>query len=214
MADVAGKADARPGRFVRLRVQDEGEGLTSEAVGRIFEPFGGRPLEQGADLGLPWAHGLVNQHHGWIECHSCDGAGTRFDIYLPQWLDDQAAQGPRGRPYCVLVAEEDETLRRLAAAYLQQAGYTPLLAGDLAEAEEVFRRDHGAIDLLILDHTLLGPPAAQAIRQFRQLSPALQIIVAGAGSRPAAVADVAGFITRPYQSGELWTAVALALQQK
>src|SRR5262249_10340028 len=121
---------------------------------------------------------------------------------------------PRGRPYCVLVAEEDETLRRLAAAYLEQAGYSPLLAGDLLEVEEAFRRDSSAIDLLILDHTLLSPSAAESIRQFRHASPALKIIVAGAGSRPGGLADVAGFINRPYQSGELWTAVALALQQK
>src|SRR5205085_5777982 len=77
--------DARPGVFVRLRVEDTGVGMPPEVQARVFEPFftTKRP-GQGTGLGLAIVAGVVRQYGGWVTCASAVGRGTRFDVYLPR----------------------------------------------------------------------------------------------------------------------------------
>lgn len=67
-----------------LRVEDNGYGITKEAMNRIFEPFfttkkGG----QGTGLGLAIAAQVVEAHHGTIQVESQKGEGTVFIVELP-----------------------------------------------------------------------------------------------------------------------------------
>jgi len=86
---VRDRAEAREGSYVRLSVQDTGQGMSAEMVDKIFDPFyTTKPLGGGAGLGLAMVHGIVKQHHGWVECRSRPGEGTRFDLYLPRHCDE------------------------------------------------------------------------------------------------------------------------------
>jgi signal transduction histidine kinase len=73
------------GEFVRLSVRDTGRGIGPEVQARIFDPFfTTKDVWQGTGLGLAVVFGIVEEHRGWIECHSQVGAGTTFDVYLPR----------------------------------------------------------------------------------------------------------------------------------
>jgi PAS domain S-box-containing protein len=84
-ADAAARLAARPGRFVRVRVRDTGQGIPTEIQHRIFEPFfTTKEQGQGTGLGLAMVFGIVQQHQGWIDLLSPPGEGACFEIYLPR----------------------------------------------------------------------------------------------------------------------------------
>jgi PAS domain S-box-containing protein len=70
--------------YARLRVSDNGPGISPEVLPRIFDPFfTTKETGRGTGLGLAVVFGIVQQHGGWVECHSRPGEGARFDVYLP-----------------------------------------------------------------------------------------------------------------------------------
>ena len=70
--------------YVTIHVRDEGVGISEENQQRIFEPFfTTKEVGQGTGLGLSIAHGIVEEHGGWIEVESAPGTGACFTVYLP-----------------------------------------------------------------------------------------------------------------------------------
>ena len=83
------------GRFVAVRVEDNGSGIAPEALNHIFEPFfTTKALNKGTGLGLSQAHGFAKQSGGEIAVESRVGVGTTFTIYLPVARAGQVAGEP------------------------------------------------------------------------------------------------------------------------
>jgi PAS domain S-box-containing protein len=214
---VHGNPEARPGRFVRLRVQDTGPGIPAEVRDKIFDPFfTTKPVGQGTGLALAMVYGILKQHQGWVECHS-DPTGTRFDLYLPVASDPPSAvseQTPSPPPRLVLLADDNDSVRSLAAAYLRQAGFEVLQAADGQEAVAVFQRNCERIDLVILDQMMPHLTGSDALGQMRRIRPAVRaLLVSGSvGADLPGPGEVQGVITKPYRQRELLQAVQQALQ--
>jgi signal transduction histidine kinase len=69
---------------IRIDVEDTGEGIATEAIGRIYEPFfTTKPAGKGTGLGLFITHRLVSEMNGAIDVRSKPGEGTRFTVRLP-----------------------------------------------------------------------------------------------------------------------------------
>ena len=67
-----------------VEVSDTGSGIAAEHLSRIYDPFfTTKAAGQGTGLGLSITYGVVQEHHGTIECDSQSGRGTRFRISLP-----------------------------------------------------------------------------------------------------------------------------------
>ena len=78
-------------RCVVVTVEDNGCGISPDALQRLFEPFyTTKPLGEGTGLGLSISYGIVEQHGGRIEVESRINQGTRFIVYLPMGEEQEA----------------------------------------------------------------------------------------------------------------------------
>ena len=71
-------------KFVELRVEDTGEGIAPEHLGKLFDPFFTTKDEgEGTGLGLSICQGIVETHGGSIRAESEEGRGSTFVVQLP-----------------------------------------------------------------------------------------------------------------------------------
>ncbi len=68
--------------YVVLQIIDNGQGISEQAQKKIFDLFYSTKPE-GSGLGLPTVRKIVEAHHGFIQCESEPGRGTKFSIFLP-----------------------------------------------------------------------------------------------------------------------------------
>jgi nitrogen-specific signal transduction histidine kinase/CheY-like chemotaxis protein len=209
--------------LVRLRVTDTGAGMPPEVRARLYEPFfTTKGVGKGTGLGLAMVFAIVRQHKGWIECRSEVGAGTQFDVYLPRGETGRApdtdlatAVLPRAGHGTVLVVDDEELIRDLAALTLEGHGYRVLRAADGREAVEVYAAERDRIDLVVLDLTMPVLSGHEAFRQIRELNPAARVLFAS-GYAVEQLSDLekglmAGFLKKPYRPSDLVLAVEAAI---
>jgi PAS domain S-box-containing protein len=153
------RVGVRPGEYVLLALTDTGHGMDEETLSHIFEPFFTTKAQgKGTGLGLSTVYGLVRQCAGHVDVSSSPGAGTTFRIYLPRLPAAAGAtagqagaeEGPAGHE-TILVAEDDEAIRRLICDFLRQRGYTVLEAQSGLEALELALNRARPVDLLLTD---------------------------------------------------------------
>ncbi len=74
------------GDFVQVDVADDGPGIATRDLTKIFDPFYSR-RQGGTGLGLTIVHRIVDEHGGHIEVESGQ-AGTHFRVSLPALVDE------------------------------------------------------------------------------------------------------------------------------
>ena len=144
-----------PGQYVQITVSDTGSGMDAETRSRLFEPFfTTKGQGRSTGLGLSIVYGIVKQTGGDISVYSQPGAGTIFEIFLPRSKDypqeQQKPAGPRGSE-TILVADDDDGVRRLVHAVLATSGYTVVEAVDGKEAFTIYNADPEKFDLVLTD---------------------------------------------------------------
>jgi PAS domain S-box-containing protein len=148
----------KPGMYAMLTVTDTGHGMDENTRQRIFEPFfTTKEVGKGTGLGLSMVYGIIKQHSGYINCYSEPGSGTTFKIYLPviESATEKAKKEEHitlsGGTETILLAEDEEAVRKLMKLVLEEAGYKVIEAVDGQEAIEKFRENKDNISLLLLD---------------------------------------------------------------
>jgi nitrogen-specific signal transduction histidine kinase len=172
-----------PGPHVMLAVTDTGEGIDKETQARIFEPFfTTKEKGKGTGLGLSTAFGIVKQSNGTIWVYSEPGKGATFKVYLPSTREIPALVPPstasfelRGTETVLLVEDEDQ-VRALAANILRRYGYRVIEARMGREAIARAMDEPGPVDLLLTDVVMPeigGPLLAEKLVALR---PSLRVL--------------------------------------
>ena len=206
---------------------DTGCGMDYLTLAQMFEPFfTTKPVGQGTGLGLATAHGIIAQHHGWIEAESEPGKGTVIRILLPETKRNRSAapapmpaHGGTGHE-TILLVEDEPAVRRIAARGLRDLGYGVLEASDGPEALAVWQRHQSAIDLLFTDMILPGGlTGSELIVRFRSAKPELRTIITSGQLAELAPASNQcqrpdHFLNKPYSFHTLATAVREVLERR
>jgi len=214
-ASDSASPEARAGHFVRLTLADSGLGLDAEETRRIFEPFFEGPhRNQPGNLGLATVYGVVKEHRGWVEVSSDGNEGTTFNIFLPvaetpvNETDERAVMAPlrvAAGTKTILLVEDDASLRKLVSAYLRHLNFQVLVAVDSLDAEQLWRKHAGTIDLLFTDIILPGEMNGRELaRRFQQERLGLKVIYTTGYNRERAnaveiIADGEICLQKPYE---------------
>ena len=216
-----------PGRYVTLVVQDTGCGMPSELLPRIFDPFFTTRQERGGSgLGLATVHGIIRQSDGFLAVDSTPGTGTSFRIYLPRYDGEEvttapepaagtapASREPAAAKRTVLLVDDEDGVRRLAARALTKHGWTVLSADSGAAALALASETEIAESLcaIVSDVVMPGMDGPSLVRALRSRHPGLPAVLA---SGYAEITGLDGpttehttFLAKPYTLKELVAAL-------
>jgi PAS domain S-box-containing protein len=209
--------DARPGKFLCLRVADTGCGMPPEVLAHIFEPFfTTKPVGKGTGLGLATVYGIAHQHEGWVEVQSQPGQGSNFRIFIPTCeVEPKADAAPtvaapmRRGSETILVVEDETGVRDYVDKVLRSYGYQTLVAESGPEALERWAQHGGKIHLLLTDMVMPGGLTGQQVgERLLAQDPALKVIYSSGYSTGMAGIDLAlfqdqNFLPKPYGPAKL-----------
>ncbi len=147
----------RPGTYVQLSVSDTGTGMDQETIDHAFEPFfTTKPRGEGTGLGLATVYGIVTEAGGTVTIYSEANMGTTIRVYLPPvGVHVSAGQVPvapalrRGGGETILLVEDEDAIRMVAARILERNGYSVIQAAHGPEALALTVDHH--FDLLLTD---------------------------------------------------------------
>jgi PAS domain S-box-containing protein len=172
------------GAYVLLVVTDTGHGMTAEVKERLFEPFfTTKPTTLNTGLGLATVYGIVVQSGGYIWVDSAPGQGASFKICFPRVLADEGgaedapgAPAPARGTERVLLVEDEDGVRALAARVLAEQGYVVEEARNGLEALGVLERpDHG-IDLVLTDVVMPDMGGVELADRVAAVHPNVRIV--------------------------------------
>lgn len=157
-----GKIGVTPGDYVELIVSDTGSGIEKKNLPYIFEPFfTTKEVGMGTGLGLATVYGIVTQNGGFINVYSEPGTGTTFRVYFPRSMEgieqkDVTEERLKKATGHILLVEDDIMVRRMVRDMLENIGYSVKVSESPAEAIDYYRKDGGAVDLVITDVIMPG----------------------------------------------------------
>lgn len=167
-----------------LEVTDTGVGMDDATRERVFEPFfTSKPRGRGTGLGLSTVFGIIQESGGTIEVRSALGEGTCFTIRLPIHEGGEETSGGSsrvqryGKGELVLVAEDDDVLRRVCAKTLEAAGYRVREAADGDEAIGVIEELGGRLRVIVSDLIMPGRTGYDVAAHAARVAPRARVLL-------------------------------------
>ena len=211
----AGPLPLKPGRYVKVSVSDTGTGMQEDVLPRIFDPYF-TTKRQGSGLGLATAYSIMKKHGGYINAESKPGEGAVFNLYLPASDKKPADRIKKGEANSgrrrVLVLEDDDMVREVAAKMLLSLGYEIELSEDGAQTVDAYRRalkEGRPFDAVIMDLTIQGGMGGkECMGELVRINPDVVAIVSSGYSDEAVLSNYGDFsfkavVSKPYRIEEL-----------
>jgi CheY-like chemotaxis protein len=219
---ISEKGFLKPGRYVRLSIDDEGEGMDEATLSRAIEPFfTTKGIGKGTGLGVPMVHGFAEQSGGKFVLKSQLGQGTTAELWLvvsteaaPQRADDREVKRDLNTsPLRVLAVDDDTLVLANTATMLQELGHEVEEAGSGADALNALRED--SFDLLLTDYAMPGMNGEELAKIVREEHPELPILmVSGYADLSPGLASEAVRLAKPFSEEALAAAIAEVVNEQ
>ena len=173
------------GNWIKLTVEDTGEGIDPEVLPHIFEPFfTTKEAGKGTGLGLAQVYGIIQQHDGLILVESRLEEGTRFEIYLPALVktgdkitEQNSTTLPLGNDETVLLVEDNHTLLEAMQDTLETLNYNVLVARNGEEGLTVYQQNSNKIKFILTDVVMPKMGGVEFIQTLQQYAPEAKIFL-------------------------------------
>ncbi|RUO63388.1 PAS domain S-box-containing protein [Pseudidiomarina planktonica] len=223
--------EVEPGSYLLLKVSDNGHGIPSDDIERIFEPFFSRREDNsGTGLGLSMVFGFIKQSGGHIsvcsETAADKGSGTTFCLYLPL-IDSASTDSPSvssadtsmPAQLTVLVVEDEAPIRQLAVNYFESEGFQVLEAENAEKALQHMEAQQ-RIDFLFTDVVMPGELSGVDVANvFAKRYPSANIMLTSGFSDKIVERETKDtprypILSKPYRKEQLMSQVSQALKTK
>lgn len=208
-----------------IEVEDKGEGITTEHLPHIFEPyFSTRKADNATGLGLTVCESIAKAHGGSLTVSSEQGKGTTVRFYLPLDSDgeeadafglskvfDAAPELNAANPR-ILVLEDDPLVRSLIVRNLTGNGFDVAESSEGSETVRMYQESvtqGRAFDLVILDLSIPnGMGGVRAMEKLRAIDPEVFAIVSSGYSDDPVMANPAAYgfaavLPKPYEPADM-----------
>lgn len=218
-----GPGDEHSRRYVRVRVQDSGDGISKRHLRDIFVPYF-TTKKDGSGLGLAVARSIISRHGGEIRVHSRDGGGTTVEFYVPASpkaavKEETAVGGAVGGR--ILFMDDDAIICEVSSEMLKLLGYDVECASSGEEAVELYKQAHErgeSFDCVIMDLTIPGGmDGSETVTVLREFDPHCRAIVSSGYSDDPVMANYreygfVGICPKPYSVDVLEAVLADVLK--
>jgi PAS domain S-box-containing protein len=180
------KSPLAPGRYVRIAITDEGEGMDAKTLEQAVTPFfTTKGVGKGTGLGLSMVQGLTTQSGGRLFLKSKPGEGTTVELWFPVAIVERRTettgelpQREQGAPDSlrVLAVDDDGLVLMNTTLMLEDLGHTVFEAMAGSEALDILHKQQ--VDLVICDHAMPRMTGAQLAQAIRDEWPEMPIILA------------------------------------
>ncbi len=204
-----------PGQFVYLEVVDNGCGMDTGTLQRIFDPFFSTKFT-GRGLGLSAVMGIVESHGGHIRIRTAPAEGTTFRVLFPATAGDANApprriSGADWRGHgTVLVIEDEDEVREVVGRMLERLGFHVIAAQDGVAALERLDEHDGSVAAVLLDLSMPRMGGYEVLQRIRGRKPDLPVILMSGYTEQEvaskvldARSGVVGFLQKPFLPEDL-----------
>jgi len=192
------------GKYIKITIQDEGEGIEYKNIDKIFDPYFSTK-QLGSGLGLASTYSIIKKHNGKITVNSDPGKGTLFTIYLPAAENTQNPDSNLLNKEIntfhlsakILVLDDEEIVRNVIGAMLSKMGYTISFALNGQEAVQKYKTSferNDPFNIIITDLTIPGGMGGEkAAAEILTINPKAKIIVSSGYATDPIMANYEAF---------------------
>ena len=211
------------GPHLHLIVKDEGVGMDSSVLSRIFEPYyTTKEPGKGTGLGLSVIHGIVKNHGGFITVESTPGRGSAFHVYLPTIeesevrTEKEACPSNAGGSERLLLVDDEPQLLAMEKQLIEKLGYRVTACSSAAEALKALEEQPDRFDLIITDMTMPQMTGDQLARRAWKIRSDLPVILCTGynemmSEEKAIEMGIRKFLLKPVDKDELAAAIRRSL---
>ncbi|MBB2792583.1 UNVERIFIED_ORG: PAS domain S-box-containing protein [Rhizobium pisi] len=219
---AAGKGPLSAGRYVRIAVVDEGEGMDAKTLEQAVTPFfTTKGVGKGTGLGLSMVQGLATQSGGRLILKSTPGEGTTAELWFPvvtiEKRTEAVAELPQRdddaqRRLRIVAVDDDGLVLMNTTLMLEDLGHTVFEAMAGPEALDILRKE--PVDLVICDHAMPRMTGAQLAEAIRSEWPKMPIILAtGYADLPDGAGANLPRLGKPFSQAQLADAISRIASQ-